>query len=123
MLLLTPGLAAAGLAPHRLSQSAMTDLYWTPAQLVAHHASGGCNLRPGDLLGTGTISGPRPDQGGSLLELSQAGRAPLTLASGETRAFLEDGDEVILRGRARRDGFVSIGFGDCRGVVTAAAPG
>ena len=122
VLLATPGLAAAGLPPHRLSQSAMGDLYWTPAQLVAHHASGGCDLRPGDLLGTGTISGPQAGQGGSLLELSQGGRSALTLADGETRTFLQDGDAVLLRGRARREGFVAIGFGECRGAVEPAPP-
>lgn len=120
VLLLTPGLASAGLAPQRLSRSAMTDLYWTPAQLVAHHASGGCDLRPGDLLGTGTISGSAPGQGGSLLELSQGGRAPIMLTSGESRTFLEDGDTLILRGRAQREGFASIGLGECRGVVSPA---
>ena len=120
--LLTPAMAAAGAGPHRLSQSAMTDMYWTPAQLLAHHASNGCDLRPGDLLGTGTLAGPAPEQGGSLLELSQGGRAPLALTGGETRRFLEDGDEVILRAHARREGFASIGLGECRAVVTPAAP-
>ncbi len=114
-------LQASGMgAPHRLSSSAMTDMYWTPAQLLAHHASNGCDLRPGDLLGTGTIAGPRPEQGGSLLELSQGGKAPVKLEGGGERAFLEDGDEVILRAHARREGFVSIGLGESRARISPA---
>jgi fumarylacetoacetase len=105
------------LPPQRLAHSNARHLYWTVAQLVAHHASGGCNLQPGDLFGSGTISGPAPDNVGSLLELSQGGRAPVALASGETRRFLEDGDEVIMRTHARRDGFAPIGFGECRGRI------
>lgn len=120
VLLMTPCLAAAGLAPHRLSIGSARHLYWTAAQLVAHHASNGCNLRPGDLLGTGTISAPTPDGFGSLLEISQGGKSPVTLATGNTRTFLEDGDEVIIRARARRDGAASIGFGEVRGVVLPA---
>jgi fumarylacetoacetase len=116
--LMTPGLAAKGLPPHLLSRGPASSLYWTPAQLVAHHTSNGCNLRPGDLLGTGTISSEGAY--GSLLEITRGGRAPIPLASGETRRFLEDGDEVILTARARREGFVGIGFGECRGVVTPA---
>ncbi len=118
VLLMTPGLAAKGLPPHTLSRGPASSLYWTPAQLVAHHASNGCNLRAGDLLGSGTISSEGAY--GSLLEITRGGREPITLASGETRRFLEDGDEVFLRARAHREGFVTIGFGECRGVVTAA---
>ncbi len=118
VLLMTPGLAAKGLPPHRLSRVPASSLYWTPAQLVAHHASNGCNLRPGDLLGSGTISSEGAY--GSLLEITRGGREPITLPSGETRRFLEDGDEVILRARGMREGFATIGFGECRGVVTAA---
>jgi fumarylacetoacetase len=106
-----------GLAPHRLTRSNAEDLFWTPAQLVTHHTSNGCNLEPGDLLGTGTISSPSPDGSGSLLELTFGGSKPLTLPSGETRHFLEDGDEVILRGQASRAGFVSVGFGECRAYI------
>ncbi|HEX4260392.1 MAG TPA: fumarylacetoacetase [Acetobacteraceae bacterium] len=113
---------AAGQAPARLSRSNARHLYWTVAQMVAHHASGGCDLRPGDLFGSGTISAPDPDGYGSLLEITNGGRAPVTLPSGETRRFLEDGDEIVLRARAERDGFVPIGFGECRGRVEA-APG
>jgi fumarylacetoacetase len=96
------------------------DAYWTLAQLVAHHTVNGCSLRPGDLLGSGTLSGTGEDQGGSLLELSRGGQRPITLSSGETRTFLEDGDTVILRGGCARDGFRRIGFGECRGTVMPA---
>jgi fumarylacetoacetase len=117
--LLTPGLQKE-LAPHKLALSNTRHLYWTVAQLVAHHACSGCNLRPGDLLGTGTISGPDDAALGSLLELTGGGRRPVALPSGETRRFLEDGDIVIMRARCRRDGFASIGFGECRGTIAAA---
>jgi fumarylacetoacetase len=116
--LVTPGLREKGLPPHRLSSGNANALYWTPAQLVAHHASGGCNLRPGDLLGTGTIS--TESDFGSLLEITRGGREPLALPSGETRRFLEDGDEVVLRARARRPGHATIGFGACRGAISPA---
>jgi fumarylacetoacetase len=115
--LATPGLTAKGLPPHRLCASNTRHLYWTIAQLVAHHSSNGCNLRPGDIFGTGTISGPTTDELGSLLELTAGGRQTVTLASGETRRFLEDGDTVIMRAHCRRDGFAAIGFGECRGTV------
>ena len=95
-------------------------MYWTVAQMVAHHSSNGCNLNPGDLFGSGTISGPERDGYASLLEATQGGAQPLRLASGEERRFLEDGDEVILRAQARREGFVPIGFGECRGRVLPA---
>jgi fumarylacetoacetase len=108
---------ARGLAPIRLSRSALGGMYWTVAQLITHHASNGCNLRPGDLLGTGTISGPEPENRGCLLELTWRGRDPVKLPDGETRRFLEAGDEVILRGRCEREGFRGIGFGECAGVV------
>ncbi|MGE0554505.1 MAG: fumarylacetoacetase [Gemmatimonadales bacterium] len=111
---------AAGMPPMSLSRSSFASLYWTVAQLITHHASNGCNLAPGDLLGSGTVSGPTRESRGCLLELTWRGSEPLDLPTGETRRFLEDGDEVMLRGRCRRDGFVSIGFGDCRGVVTPA---
>ena len=106
-----------GLQPMRLSRGRAADLYWTAAQMLAHHTSNGCNLRPGDLFASGTISGPAKDSFGSLLELTRRGAEPLTLPTGETRAFLEDGDEVIMRGYAERAGAVRIGFGECRGVV------
>jgi fumarylacetoacetase len=120
VLLLTPGLKEKGLEPHRLALSDARHMYWTPAQMVAHHACNGCNLAPGDLLGTGTISAPGEEGFGSLLETTRGGRKPVALASGEERRFLEDGDEVILRARARREGFAAIGFGECRGAVLPA---
>jgi fumarylacetoacetase len=106
-----------GLDAVRLSKSSLAGMYWTPAQLIAHHTSNGCNLRPGDLLGSGTISGPSKDQRGCLLELTWRGAEPVRLPNGEERRFLEDGDEVILRGWCERDGFTRIGFGECSGVV------
>jgi fumarylacetoacetase len=96
-----------------------SSVYWTPAQLVAHHTSNGCNLRPGDLLASGTVSGPTPESRGCLLERTWRGTEPLTLPTGETRRFLEDGDEVSMRGRCERAGFRPIGFGECRGIVSA----
>ncbi len=119
--LLTPGLREAGLPPHRVAVSNTRSMYWTAAQMLTHHASGGCNLRPGDLLGTGTISGPERDACGSLIEATLGGREPLRLASGEERRFLEDGDEVLLQAHGVREGFASIGFGECRGVIVGAA--
>jgi fumarylacetoacetase len=118
--LLTPGLREKGLPPHRISASNTTDLYWTLAQLVAHHTSGGCNLVAGDLFGTGTISGPTLDGYGSLMEVSADGTRPTTLASGETRTFLEDGDEAIFRAHCRQPGFAAIGFGECRARIAPA---
>jgi len=102
----------------QLAASRATDLYWTFGQMIAHHASNGCNLRPGDLLASGTISGPSRDALGSLLELTRRGREPLSLPGGETRGFLHDGDEVLLTAFCARDGAARIGFGDCRGRVT-----
>ena len=122
VLALTAAMRERGMPPHPLSHSSALDLYWTPRQLVAHHASNGCNLRPGDLLGTGTISSSTPDGYGSLLEITAGGRNAITLPSGEERLFLEDGDEIILRARAHRPGFVSIGFGECRGTIRLVAP-
>ncbi|TFV95235.1 fumarylacetoacetase, partial [Oxalobacteraceae bacterium OM1] len=107
----------AGQPAQRLMASNFTDSYWTIAQLLAHHTVNGCNLQPGDVLGSGTISGPKPEQGGSLLELTQGGKQPLPLANGETRTFLQDGDTVILRAYCEREGFRRIGFGECAGTV------
>ncbi|QPF85432.1 fumarylacetoacetase [Bradyrhizobium genosp. L] len=92
-------------------------LYWTPAQMVAHHSANGCNLQPGDLIGTGTISGPRPEQLSSMLELTAAGSKPAMLPNGESRGFLHDGDEITFRGKCRRDGYATIGFGACVGRI------
>ena len=110
----------AGLGPQRLSQSNFSDAYWTLAQMITHHTVNGCNLQPGDLLGSGTLSGRAPEQAGSLLELSAGGKKTLTLANGETRTFLEDGDSVILRAHCAREGFRRIGFGECQGQVLPA---
>jgi fumarylacetoacetase len=110
----------AGIPPVRLSRSRFADLYWTVGQMLTHHTSNGCNLRPGDLFASGTISGPTPESRGCLLELTRRGAQPLRLPNEETRKFLEDGDEVILRAFCERDGSVRIGFGECRGVVLPA---
>jgi fumarylacetoacetase len=104
----------------RLSRSSYRHAYWGLAQMVAHHAENGCSLRPGDLLGTGTQSGPEPGEEGCLLELSRAGKQPIALPNGESRGFLEDGDTVILRGLCERAGYARIGFGECRGTVLPA---
>ncbi len=116
----TPAMRAAGQPAQELMHSSMQDAYWTVAQLLTHHCSNGCNLQPGDLLGSGTLSGPQPEQGGSLLELTLGGKQPLTLANGETRTFLQDGDTVVLRGRCEAPGVVAIGFGECVGTVLPA---
>jgi fumarylacetoacetase len=108
------------LEPHQLSQSNLRDLYWSLSQLVTHHSVNGCNLQPGDLVGTGTLSGPAPRQAGSLLELSQNGKSELHLSSGETRTFLEDGDRVIFRAGCTRAGYARIGFGEVSGTVLPA---
>jgi fumarylacetoacetase len=117
VLLSTARMRAEGTAAVRISHSTLADLYWTPAQLLAHHTSNGCNLQPGDLLGSGTVSGEGKDARGCLLELTWRGADPIQLPSGETRRFLEDGDEVIMRGACEREGFARIGFGECRGVI------
>jgi fumarylacetoacetase len=108
------------LPPHHLSSSRMADLYWTIAQMFTHHTSNGCNVQPGDLFASGTISGSTKDSRGCLLELTMRGSEPLTLPTGETRKFLEDGDEVIMRGCCERPGTTRIGFGECRGVIESA---
>jgi fumarylacetoacetase len=118
--LLTEAMKRSGTPPLQLSRSNLRDAYWTVAQLIAHHTVNGCNLQPGDLLGSGTISGPALEQAGSLLELTQNGNKPIALAHGERRTFLEDGDTVILRAHCERAGFRRIGFGDCAGTVLPA---
>lgn len=114
----TAAMAAAGTPAVRLSHSNALDAYWTPAQLLAHHASNGCNMNTGDLLGTGTLSGPGAGQGGSLLELSLGGKQALTLPSGEQRTFLEDGDTVTLRAFCAAPGAMRIGLGTVTGTVS-----
>jgi fumarylacetoacetase len=108
---------ASGIEPIRLSRGSFRDLYWTVAQLLTHHTSGGCNLRPGDLLASGTVSGSSKDSQGCLLELTRRGAEPIQLPTGELRKFLEDGDEVMFRAYCERGGHRRIGFGDCRGVI------
>ncbi|MGP0071121.1 MAG: fumarylacetoacetase [Bryobacteraceae bacterium] len=107
-------------APVRVSQSDFASLYWTLSQMIAHHSSNGCPLRPGDLLGSGTVSGLEKPNQGCLLELTRRGADPLQLPTGETRAFLEDGDEVILKGWCEASGFRRIGLGECRGLILPA---
>ncbi len=116
----TAAMREAGLAPERLSRGSFAGMYWTFAQMLAHHTSNGCNLRAGDLLASGTVSGPERSQRGCLLEIARRGQEPFVLANGEQRSFLHDGDEVILRGWAAREGARRIGFGECRGTVLPA---
>ncbi|MFC6336581.1 fumarylacetoacetase [Pseudomonas sp. CCM 7891] len=120
VLLTTASMREQNLPAHRLTLSNTRHMYWTVAQMVAHHSVNGCQLQAGDLFGSGTLSGPQAGQFGSLLEITEGGKKPIELASGEVRKFLEDGDEIILRARCSRDGFASIGFGECRGTVVAA---
>jgi fumarylacetoacetase len=118
----TAGMRAAGTPSHRLARSNFRHSYWTVAQMVAHHTVNGCNLEAGDLLGSGTQSGPAADEAGSLLELTVGGKQPLTLASGETRTFLADGDRVTLRGWCDKPGYARVGFGEVAGTVLPATP-
>lgn len=121
VLLQTAKMRDAGEAPVRLSRTDTTRAaYWTPAQLVAHHTVNGCNLQPGDLLGSGTLSGPNADEAGSLMELTGSGKQPVVLPNGERRSFLEDGDTLILRGWCEREGAVRIGLGEVSGTVEPA---
>lgn len=117
----TERMRAQAIKAEKILTSNARHLYWTPAQMIAHHTINGCNLMPGDLLGTGTISGPGDDELGSLLELTVGGNRPVHLPSGETRTFLQDGDEVMLTGRCEKAGFVSIGFGACSGRIFSGA--
>jgi fumarylacetoacetase len=109
-----------GVAPHRLTQTSFALMYWTWAQMVAHHTSNGCNLEIGDLLGSGTVSGPEKSSWGSLLELTARGAEPIVLPNGEKRGFIEDGDEISFRGFCEKPGQTRIGFGECRAVVLPA---
>jgi fumarylacetoacetase len=118
--LLSSRMREQGMAPVILGRSNFKDMYWTMAQMLAHHASNGCNLRAGDLLASGTVSGADKTACGSLLELTSRGKDPVTLPTGEQRKFLEDGDEVILRGFCEREGFRRIGLGSCTGVILPA---
>jgi fumarylacetoacetase len=107
------------LRPSRLSAASLADMYWTPAQMLTHHTSNGCNLRPGDLLGSGTVSGPDPGSQGCLLELTRRGAEAIQLPTGEERRFLHDGDEIIMRAYLRREGAARIGLGECSGLIVA----
>jgi len=118
VLLQTAKMRAEGVAPVRLTRGNTTEAaYWTAAQLVAHHTVNGCNLQPGDMLGSGTLSGPKPDEAGSLIELTLGGKQPITLPNGEKRTFLEDGDTLVMRGWCERDGAVRIGLGEVTGTI------
>ena len=120
VLLVTEKMRAAGGAPFRLSHGSFATIYWTVAQMVTHHTSNGCNLEIGDLMATGTCSGPQDESRGCLLEITSRGQAPIALPNGETRGFLQDGDEVIFRAHCDGAGRVRIGFGECRGLVLPA---
>lgn len=113
--LLTPAMRERGEGGVRLSRTNPRHLYWTFAQMLTHHASNGCPLAPGDLVGSGTVSGLEPETMACMTEMTEAGKQPIALPGGETRRWLQDGDEVVLRARAERAGFVPIGFGECRG--------
>jgi len=122
VLLQTAKMRAEGIAPARLTRGNTTEAaYWTAAQLITHHTVNGCNLQPGDLLGSGTLSGPKPDEAGSLMELTLGGKQQITLPNGEKRTFLEDGDTLVMRGWCERAGAVRIGLGEVSGTVEAAA--
>lgn len=116
----TEAMRAQGKGPEQISRAPFVEQFWSIYQMLTHHASNGCNLRPGDLMGTGTISGTGAGEEGCLLEKTQNGARPMQLSTGETRQFLEDGDEVIMRAHCKREGFVSIGFGECRGRIEPA---
>ena len=118
--ILTPTMRERGMAPHVLAHTGTDAMYWTIGQMIAHHTVGGCNLEPGDLLGTGTLSRPSPDGLGSLIEITLNGAQPMTLPSGETRTFLEDGDEIVLTAHAVAAGYATIGFGECRARILPA---
>jgi fumarylacetoacetase len=118
----TARMRAAGIAPQRLSHSRLRESWWTISQMLAHHSLNGCNLNAGDLLGTGTQSGPAAEEAGSLLELTAGGQKVLSLPQGEQRTFLEDGDSVSLRGWCERDGYARIGFGTAQATVLPALP-
>ena len=118
----TRRMAEAGQPGECLSRSNSVHAYWTPAQLVAHHTVNGCNLVAGDLFGSGTLSGPRPEEAGSIFELTGGGKRQIALSNGESRLFLEDGDSIVLKGGCERAGFRRIGFGECRGTVLPARP-
>jgi fumarylacetoacetase len=116
----TAQMREAGEPDASISRTSYRHAYWTLAQMVTHHTINGCNLQPGDLLGTGTLSGPTLDQAGALIELTTGGKHPLQLPNGETRTFLRDGDAVVLRGWCEKPGAARVGFGACWGKVLPA---
>ena len=116
----TPRMRESGLPGARITGTSYRHAYWTVAQMVAHHTVNGCNLQPGDLLGTGTLSGPTLDQAAALIELTVGGKQPVELPDGETRTWLEDGDTVTLSGWCEKPGAARIGFGQCVGTVLPA---
>ena len=116
----TPSMRERGMNPVEISRGNLQDMYWTFGQMLTHHTSGGCNMKPGDLLGSGTVSGPEKGSRGCLLELTWKGTDPVVLPTGEERKFLQDGDEVIMRAWCEREGYARIGFGECAGEVSKA---
>jgi fumarylacetoacetase len=120
VLLQSEPMRAVGIEAARLTHTSYRHAYWTMAQLVAHHTVNGCNLRPGDLFGSGTLSGPTLDQAGALIELTVGGKQPITLPNGQIRTYLEDGDTVVIKGWCDKPGAVRLGFGECRGTVMPA---
>jgi fumarylacetoacetase len=118
--LATDAMRRVGVASQRLTRASFATTYWTVAQMVAHHTCNGCNLVVGDLIGSGTVSGPEKDSWGSLLELTARGREPITLPTGEQRGFIEDGDEIIFKGHCSKQNYPRIGFGECRAVLLPA---
>ena len=120
VLIASAAMREKGMAPTRVSIGSFADMYWTMSQMLAHHTSTGCNMRPGDLLASGTISGPAKESRGCMLERTWRGTEPITLADGTERRFLQDGDELIIRGWCEKPGLPRIGFGECRGVVLPA---
>ena len=122
VLIMTEKMREQSLPAHQICLTNYRHAYWTVSQLVAHHTVNGCNLQPGDLLGTGTLSGPSASEAGALIELTVGGKKPITLPSGESRAFLEDGDSITLRAHCDKPGAARVGFGLCTGTVLAALP-
>ncbi len=116
----TEQIRSEGLVPHVIGTPVFKDMYWSVFQMLTHHASGGCNLQPGDFYGSGTISGTEPNQLGSLLEVTVGGKESIEFPNGETRTFLEDGDEVIMRAWCEKEGAARIGFGECRSIILPA---
>ncbi|MCV6614802.1 MAG: fumarylacetoacetate hydrolase family protein, partial [Cellvibrionaceae bacterium] len=120
VLIQTAAMREAGEAATSLATSNFKYSYWTMAQMVSHHSVNGCNMQPGDLLGTGTLSGPNAEQACAMIELTCGGKNPVTLPNGESRAFLEDGDTIVIRGFCQREGAARIGFGEAAGTVLPA---